>query len=181
MKAFGSKTPKRTVVYANTRHIKQLDCGPMKREALTSSVRTTRTYVSKNGQKRFAGSENLKGTQPLDTYHLGKLCFFPSFYLNAGILLMMGPQKNKIHWSCVCGTEALPMAIHQESHGYPQGCQNRRTRCLSSCALTNNHGYGFVFAFWVEAIADRNDSESLHQLIGDHYNILEHKGNEVLD
>ena len=96
MKAFGSKTPKRTVVYANTRHIKQLDCGPMKREALTSSVRTTKTYMSKKGQKRFSGSENLKGTQFLDTYHLGNydVFFYCTFLLNLEFV-DDGPQKEQ--------------------------------------------------------------------------------------
>lgn len=65
MKQFGAKTPKRTVVYSNTAHLKKLDLGPMKREALLSDVKTTKTYYSKDGRKRFCGSEHLKGTQIL--------------------------------------------------------------------------------------------------------------------
>ena len=63
MKAFGAKTPKRTVVYSNTPQIKMLDSGKMTRSSLSSDIKTTRAYVSKDGKKRFAGNENLKGTQ----------------------------------------------------------------------------------------------------------------------
>ena len=40
-----------------------LDTGKMTRAALSSAVKTTKTYFAKDGRKRFAGSENLKGTQ----------------------------------------------------------------------------------------------------------------------
>ena len=111
MKAFGSKTPKRTVVYANTRHIKQLDCGPMKREALTSSVRTTKTYMSKKGQKRFSGSENLKGTQFLDTYHLGNYDVFflnCTFLLNLGVCWWWAPKRTKSIGQVFVGLRLYP-------------------------------------------------------------------------
>lgn len=63
MKAYGSATPKRTIVYSNTSHVKMLDCGQLTRAQLASTVRTTKQYVSKAGRKRFAGNANLKGTQ----------------------------------------------------------------------------------------------------------------------
>lgn len=63
MKAYGSATPKRTIVYSNSAKIKMLDAGSMKKKDLATTVRTTTQYVAKDGTKRFAGNQNLKGTQ----------------------------------------------------------------------------------------------------------------------
>lgn len=65
MKSFGSPTPKRTVVYSNSPQIKMLDAGVLRKGELRSNIRTTKQYVGKDGRKRFAGNENLKGTQSL--------------------------------------------------------------------------------------------------------------------
>ena len=65
MRSFGSPTPKRTVVYSNSPKIKMLDAGPMRKGELRSNIRTTKQYLGKDGRKRFAGNENLKGTQSL--------------------------------------------------------------------------------------------------------------------
>ena len=66
MKAFGSATAKRTIVYSNSAGIGKLDAGPMKKAELQSDIQTTTRYVSKEGRKRFCGNENLKQTQFLE-------------------------------------------------------------------------------------------------------------------
>ena len=66
MKAFGSATAKRTIVYSNSAGIGKLDAGPMKKAELQSEIQTTTRYVSKDGRKRFCGNENLKSTQVLE-------------------------------------------------------------------------------------------------------------------
>ena len=65
MKAFGSRTPKRTVVFSNSSYIRLLDAGPMRREQLKPEVETTVKYVAKDGRNRFTGSKHLKETQLL--------------------------------------------------------------------------------------------------------------------
>lgn len=63
MRAWGHTTPKRTFCLSSASEIGQLDAGPMPRSKLYTGVETTKKYVSKEGKKRFCGSEQLKGTQ----------------------------------------------------------------------------------------------------------------------
>lgn len=63
MKAFGSRTPKRTVVFSNSSYIRLLDTGRMKKADLKSEVETTVKYTARDGQPRFTGSKHLKSTQ----------------------------------------------------------------------------------------------------------------------
>lgn len=65
MRAFKHPTPKRTVVFSSSALIKKLDRGSMKRAELQGDVSTTDRYTNKNGQVKFKGNKNLKGTQCL--------------------------------------------------------------------------------------------------------------------
>lgn len=80
MKQFGAKTPKRTVVHSNSAHLTKLHLGPMKRASLKSDVKTTKTYYSKDGRKRFCGSEHLKSTQILVWKWIGFFFLFKCEY-----------------------------------------------------------------------------------------------------
>lgn len=63
MKYWGHATPKPSVVFGNTSAIRMLFHGKMTKTSLSTSVKTTRRYHSKDGKLRFAGTAQLKGTQ----------------------------------------------------------------------------------------------------------------------
>lgn len=66
MKALGHKTAKRTVLYSNSVWLSEFSfASKLKKGALSSDVKTTDSYVSKAGTKRYKGNANLKSTQLL--------------------------------------------------------------------------------------------------------------------
>ena len=66
MKGLGHQTPKRTVLFSNTAWLVEFSfASKLKKQQLTSEVKTTDQYTSKSGRKRFKGNGNLKATQTL--------------------------------------------------------------------------------------------------------------------
>ena len=63
MKKHGAPTWKRTWVWGSSRSIAALDLGPLLPSERKSEVKTTKTWVGKDGKKKWQGSENLKATQ----------------------------------------------------------------------------------------------------------------------
>lgn len=64
MKGLGHQTPKRTVLFSNTAWLVEFSfASKLKKQQLTSEVKTTDQYTSKSGRKRFKGNGNLKATQ----------------------------------------------------------------------------------------------------------------------
>ena len=76
MASYGGLTPKRHIAYANTTAVKLLDLGTLLkevRERLSKHrCQSSKTYTSKAGKKRFAGSRFLKQTQMLGVHFLKK-------------------------------------------------------------------------------------------------------------
>jgi len=73
MKYWGHATPKPSVVFGNTSAIRMLFHGKMTKTSLSTSVKTTRRYHSKDGKLRFAGTAQLKGTQVYPWRYAAKL------------------------------------------------------------------------------------------------------------
>ena len=63
MRFFGHPTAKPTKVLSNSSKIIMLDHGPMKKEQLSSEVKTTVKKIGKDGRVHYQGSPHLKGTQ----------------------------------------------------------------------------------------------------------------------
>ena len=63
MAAYGSKTPKRTSLWSNSRVISGFFTSrKIKRTGKQSGFKTTKRYVDHNGKKRFQGNKNLRKT-----------------------------------------------------------------------------------------------------------------------
>ena len=77
MASYGGLTPKRHIAYSNSPAVQVLDLGTLLkavRDRLSKhTCQSSKTYVSKNGRKRFAGTKFLKRTQMLATNELLKV------------------------------------------------------------------------------------------------------------
>ncbi|CAL1163803.1 unnamed protein product [Cladocopium goreaui] len=66
MRALQHPTPKRTILFSNSRWISLFSfAARMKKHQLRSQIETTDTYFNKEGKKRFKGNASLKKTQTL--------------------------------------------------------------------------------------------------------------------
>lgn len=63
MKKHGGMTWKRTWMWGSSPHIECLDLGPLLPAEKPTEVRTTKTWIDKDGKKRWQGTDQLKGTQ----------------------------------------------------------------------------------------------------------------------
>lgn len=66
MRRYGSLSWKRTWLWGNSRHIGDLDIGPMTTQERATAQPTTTKYKDKEGKTRFKGNASLKPSQNLD-------------------------------------------------------------------------------------------------------------------
>ena len=64
---YWASSPKRHVIYSNSRHVAKLNLGPLQgwRAAMNKGKKPCRTYQGKDGKKRFHGTRYLKRTEKL--------------------------------------------------------------------------------------------------------------------
>jgi hypothetical protein len=62
---YGSKSPKRHIAYSNNKDISRLNRGRLTgwKSENNANTKPVRTYMDKNGKKKFVGTKHLKKTQ----------------------------------------------------------------------------------------------------------------------
>lgn len=83
MSGFGSPTPKRTLIAANSSWISMLETGAMVRKFIDAkeSDKTCEQYVDSNGVVRYKGAPGLKRSQKLGQHLITLSQYFPNLFI----------------------------------------------------------------------------------------------------